>query len=102
MVMILYFEGEGVFILKKEDDEESIKVVKSRSFSFLLFLVFTINACMFVHNIVGNFCFSIIITVLFTVCYYHFKGIASKRNEQGQDQKEETKGIRAVLDLLCT
>lgn len=56
MAMILYFEGEGVFILKKEDDEESIKVLKSRSFSFLLFLVFTINTCMFVHNIVGNFC----------------------------------------------
>ena len=42
---------------------------------------------------------SAIITVLFTVCYYHFKGIASKRNEQGQDQKEETEGIQAVLDL---
>lgn len=39
------------------------------------------------------------ITVLFTLCYYHFKGTASKRNEQGQDQKEETKGIRAILEL---
>lgn len=57
MLIILYFEGEGVFILKKEDDEESIKVVEPRScFCCLLFLVFTINTCMVVHNIVGNFC----------------------------------------------
>jgi len=43
------------------------------------------------------------ITVLYTVPYFFFlKGIASKRSEQGQNQKEEAQGIRVILDLLYT
>ena len=45
MLMILYLQGEGVFILKKDDEEEPIKVVQSEScFRFVLFLVQKINA----------------------------------------------------------
>lgn len=39
MLMILCFQGEGVFILKKDDDEEPIKVVKSLICFPFLFLV---------------------------------------------------------------
>lgn len=57
MLILLYFQGEGVFILKKEDDEEPIKVGQVKKlFSLCLVLVFKMHTCMVVYNISYHSC----------------------------------------------
>lgn len=57
MLILLYFQGEGVFILKKEDDEEPIKVGQVKKlFSLCLVLVFKMHTCMVFYNISYHSC----------------------------------------------
>ena len=56
MLMILCFQGGGVFILKKDEDEEPIKVVKSSSCFHFFVSCLKMNTCMVVYNLIGNSC----------------------------------------------
>lgn len=119
MLMILCFQGEGVFILKKDDDEEPIKVVKS-----LICFV----SCLKDEYIYGclqsywELLLPMSITVLLTDCYFFpYKGLPQKGVNKAKTKKKKLKvyelceiffsqsnsvtlpiGIWAIWDLLFT
>lgn len=81
MLMILCFQGEGVFILKKDDDEEPIKVVKS--------LICYIYGCLQSY---WELLLTMSITVLLTDCYFFsYKGLPQKGVNKAKTKKKKLK-----------